>query len=163
MNHYLSAKLSFMIILMVCLLTACSGDSDNESLNYLTISDHDDMGTTYGDQINYNELHKVIIKDADSWAQFWNQYTQGKNPAPQKPQVDFTQDMVVGIFMEVGNPCTSFKVKEVTEDSVITLHYESVNSNEICIQVTADKAEIISLDKSNKNIEFRKIEDKVTY
>lgn len=151
------------LITSFSLLMACSGESDEDSLDYLTISDHEDMGTLYGDQINYNQLHKIVIKDTNNWTLFWNQYTEGKTPKPEKPAIDFSKHIAIGIFMEVSNPCVSFKISKVTEEGpTVIVHYESVSSNTICTQVTADKAEIITIEKTEKTIEFRKTNDTVT-
>jgi hypothetical protein len=158
----LSARILFLLgvsITSCCLLMACSGESDSKPLNYLTISDQEDMGTLYGDQINYNQLHKVVIKTPESWTQFWNQYTEGKTPKPEKPNVDFNQYMVIGLFMEVGTPCTALKVNKVSEDSIIKVHYQITSSNAVCIQVTADKGEIISIAKTEKEVAFHEIID----
>lgn len=148
-----------ILITSCCLLIACSGESDDKSLNYLTISDQEDMGTLYGNQINYDQLHNVVINNPENWTQFWNQYTEGKTPKPEKPNVDFNQEMVIGLFMEVGTPCTAFKVNKVTEDSKITIHYQITSSNVTCVQMTADKGEIISIEKSEKEIIFHEIID----
>jgi hypothetical protein len=146
-------------ILMGCLLAACSGESDGTSQNFLTISDQEDMGTAYGNQINYDQLHSVVIKNSTSWDQFWNQYTEGKTPQPEKPGIDFNQHMVIGVFMELGTPCTSLKVNKVTEDTKITIHYQITSSSLTCVQVTADKGELISIDKTDKEIIFHEIID----
>lgn len=156
----LSARILFLLGILItscCLLMACSGESDSKPLNYLTISDHDDMGTLFGDQINYNQLQSIVIKNTDNWTSFWNQYTEGKTPKPEKPTVDFNQHMVVGIFMEVGTPCTGFEVIKVSEGSSIQIDYQVKPSDAVCVQVTADKAEIIIIEKTDKTINFNRV------
>jgi hypothetical protein len=153
-------RLTISLILTYCyLLTGCSGESGNKTMDFLTIADHNDMGTLYGDQINYNRLHQVVIKNPANWTQFWNQYTEGKTPVPEKPVVNFDQHMVIGIFMELSTPCTSLKINKVSEDSKVTVHYQITSSSGICVQVTADKGEIISIAKTDKEIIFHEIID----
>lgn len=158
-KQFSPVKLLTGILMTSCLLIACSGESGGESQDYLKIGDHEDMGTLYGDQIKYGQIHSVVIKNTTSWDQFWNQFTEGKAPQPEKPSVDFNQQMVIGLFMEVGTPCTAFKINKVTEDSKITIHYQITSTNATCVQITADKGEIISIEKTDKEIIFHEIID----
>ncbi len=42
---------------------------------------------------------RVTIRDADAWARFWDELPKTVSPAPQRPTVDFKQEMLMVVAM----------------------------------------------------------------
>ncbi len=48
-----------------------------------------------GDQSNIDDAKQVLVRTAAEWAKLWQQH----NPDRPRPAVDFSKEMVVGLFM----------------------------------------------------------------
>lgn len=47
-------------------------------------------------RIHIGDLRKVVIRDANEWDALWNAY---KNPREIPPEIDFTKNMLLGVFL----------------------------------------------------------------
>lgn len=43
---------------------------------------------------------RTVIRDQGAWARLWTEHTARLTPAPPPPPVDFSREMVVGVFAE---------------------------------------------------------------
>ena len=48
-----------------------------------------------GDQSNIDDARQVVVRTAAEWTKLWQQH----NPDRPRPAVDFSTEMVVGVFM----------------------------------------------------------------
>jgi len=46
-----------------------------------------------------HEPAQIVIRSRDAWAAVWGRHTRAQVQPPSAPPVDFSRDMVVGIFM----------------------------------------------------------------
>jgi len=70
---------------------------------------------------------QVVIRNRDEWVAFWGRHTRIRVPTPAPPPVDFSREMVVGIFL--GEQSTGGYTIEITKvervESELRVHYRS--------------------------------------
>ena len=74
-----------------------------------------------------HEPAQIVIRSRDAWAAVWGRHTRAQVQPPSAPPVDFSRDMVVGIFM--GQRGTGGYEIEITRveraDSQLRVYYRS--------------------------------------
>jgi hypothetical protein len=97
-----------------------------------------------------SELKTVVVKTAADWQQLWKQH----NPqAAQAPQVDFSREMVVGVFLG-EKPKSGYKVELVVQNSptdpkkLVVFYREIPPSNDgFSAQVISHPYELVKVPK----------------
>jgi hypothetical protein len=77
-----------------------------------------------GDQSNVDEAKQVVVRTEAAWAALWSRHA----PDRKRPQVDFSSQMVVGIFMG-SRPTAGYSVAIVSTiqaNGVLTVRYREV-------------------------------------
>ena len=59
---------------------------------------------------------QVIIREQEEWATLWSRHASGRRPAPSPPLIDFSAEMVVGLFL--GQKSTGGYSVEITRAEV---------------------------------------------
>jgi hypothetical protein len=62
-----------------------------------------------GDQSNVDDAKQVLVRTAAEWTKLWQQH----NPDRPRPSVDFSKEMVVGVFMG-SRPTAGFSTSIVS-------------------------------------------------
>ncbi|GAB3464026.1 hypothetical protein GCM10027321_27330 [Massilia terrae] len=102
----------------------------------------------------------VVIKDADAYAKLWNSVVVGMTGAPPAPAVDFSRQMVVGVFaganaLSCGSMLGVSKVS--LRDGNIVVDYEIRKpSGPIVCMAIVDGApmELVTIDRSDAPVQF---------
>jgi hypothetical protein len=72
---------------------------------------------------------QVVIRDRDEWIAFWGRHTRAQVNPPSAPPVDFSGEMIVGIFM--GERATGGYEIEITKveraESRLRIYYRTKN------------------------------------
>ncbi len=55
---------------------------------------------------------EVVIRDEQEWAALWSRHASGRRPVPSPPPIDFSAEMVVGLFL--GQKSTGGHSVEIT-------------------------------------------------
>jgi hypothetical protein len=101
-----------------------------------------------------HEARTVVVKDAGTWAGLWSQHAPGR----ALPAVDFTKDMVVGVFMGSGaNSCYTTAIDGVsgTADRIIVHELRSVPGPDIaCAMHVTTPAHLVVIPRSDLPVEF---------
>jgi hypothetical protein len=96
----------------------------------------------------------VVVKDALTWAGLWSEHAPGR----ALPAVDFTADMVVGVFMGSGaNSCYTTAIDGVarTADKIIVHELRSVPGPDIlCAMYVTTPAHLVVIPRSDLPVEF---------
>jgi protease stability complex PrcB-like protein len=112
--------LGLLIPLAACALPAV-GDAAAEgtALPFSTVA----QGFASG----VSEPLQVAIRTRDEWVAFWTRHTRAQVQPPSAPPVDFSREMVVGVFL--GERATGGYEIEITKveraDSGLRIHYRS--------------------------------------
>ena len=109
-----------------------------------------------GDQSNVDEGKTVTVRTEAEWTRLWQQH----NPDRQRPAIDFSKQMVVGVFMGSRNTA-GFAVEIVSAtdaDGVITVHYhETIPARgAVTAQVITSPYHLVSIPKSASTVKFQK-------
>jgi hypothetical protein len=111
-----------------------------------------------GNQSNVDEGRKVTVRTEAEWARLWQQH----NPDRKRPAVDFSKQMVVGVFM--GSRSTAgFAIEIVSAAEVngtLTVRYrETVPSRgAITAQVITSPYHLVAVPKVAGAVTFEKVE-----
>jgi hypothetical protein len=101
-----------------------------------------------------HEARTVVVKDAGTWAGLWSEHAPGR----PLPAVDFTANMVVGVFMGSGaNSCFTTSIDAVarTADKIIVHELRSVPGPDIlCAMHVTTPAHLVVIPRSDLPVEF---------
>ena len=109
------------------------------------------------DATNLSGIHQartVVVKDAGTWAGLWREHAPGRAPF----DVDFTKDMVVGVFMGTGaSSCYTTAIDGVsrTADRIVVHELRSVPGPDIaCAMYVTTPAHLVVIPRSDLPVEF---------
>lgn len=101
---------------------------------------------------------QVVIKDAAAWERLWSEHGKGRVPAPELPKVDFSRQMVVGVFAgEFGNACHSTSIVRVgSRDGRMVVEYEErdLTPVAICLPVVAQPMHLVAVERNDAAVDF---------
>jgi hypothetical protein len=83
------------IILAAAVLLAQSPAERKAALNEMILEAPSTRTIEKGDQSNVDEAKQVLVRTDAEWTKLWAQH----NPDRPKPAIDFSREMVVGVFM----------------------------------------------------------------
>ncbi len=83
-------------------------------------TDGKDGNVTYetldrGSQSGIEDRREIVVEDAATWRSLWENHTEGQQPAPDRPAVDFSSEIVVAIFKgQSPDGCHGAEITNVT-------------------------------------------------
>jgi PrcB C-terminal len=110
-----------------------------------------------GTQSNIDQARQVVIRTADEWSALWRAHAAEK-PAPA---VDFTKEMVVGVFLG-SRPTAGYSVeivgtKEQPDGLVVVYHQGSPARDMMTAQVITTPYHLVAVPKRAGKVEFEKV------
>ena len=140
----------FVVLLM---LTACGASEFPESSEKVL----EPVEVTHI-ETSITEPKNVIVNDQRAWVELWADHVHYLTPAPELPVVDFSKNMVVGIFLgATPNGCYSMSILSIVETSTQLVIKYKVNSpakDAICTQVIVYQSKLLLLPKTSTTITF---------
>jgi hypothetical protein len=122
------------------------------------------------DSTNMSGVHDrrdLVIKDKDAWARLWAEHTSqvrtvndtGTPSVPRPlPDVDFTTQMVIGVFLGMGgNGCNSTSISSVSSDgkTITVRHSDTVPGIGImCTMYVPSPAQLVTVPRSDLPVQF---------
>ena len=111
-----------------------------------------------GDQSNVDDGKQVAVRTEAEWTKLWQQHA----PDRKRPAVDFSRDMVVGVFMG-SRPTAGFSVDIVSTiqaNGVLTVRYRETQppKGAITAQVITSPYHLIAAPKFAGEVKFEKVE-----
>lgn len=103
----------------------------------------------------------VVIRDAVSWARLWAEHTAERTPAPPLPAVDFSQQMLVGIFAGDLRGCHEYEIRRVNVvRGRIVVEYEDrdITPTTICLFAITNPMQVVAIPKLDAEVVFNQIE-----
>jgi protease stability complex PrcB-like protein len=104
------------------------------------------------------EPTQVAIRTRDEWAAFWRRHTRSRVDPPSAPPVDFSREMVVGIFMgERGTGGYEVEITKVERDeSHLRVSYRATSPDPgaILIQALTQPYHVIKLPRDDRRVIF---------
>ena len=110
-----------------------------------------------GGQSEIEVQRQVTVRDRDGWASLWRTHA----PRRPAPAVDFSREMVVGVFMGT-RPTAGFAVDIVgyreSGNDVIVLYRETVPSRDtITAQVIVSPYHLVVIPRRTGTVSFEKL------
>lgn len=115
------------------------------------------------DQTSYSAIDRPLLavaRDQNAWSDLWRTHTRQFAPAPPQPSVDFSRQMVIGVFMGTkSNGCYGIQVKEITVDQgVMEVRYqeEVPGPQSICSQALTAPSHLVATVAFTGEVRFLK-------
>jgi hypothetical protein len=100
----------------------------------------------------------VIIKDEAAWARLWTEHSAGRNPAPELPKVDFSNQMLVAVFAgESGSGCHTIAIPRVvagTSSIKVEIDERELQTFDVCPAVVTHAMQVVAIERSDFPVEF---------
>jgi hypothetical protein len=111
-----------------------------------------------GDQSNVDDAKQVVVRTDAEWAKLWNQHS----PDHQRPPVDFSRQMVIGVFMG-SRPTAGFSVdiiSTIQANGVLTVRYREVlpPRNAVTAQVITSPFDLVTVPMFAGDVRFEKVD-----
>ena len=137
------------IIMIIISLIGCIEETDVE---FGTIA----MGYYCG----HNESGNYMINDENDWANLWDIVYSTTTPQPPLPEIDFTQYMVIAVFMGIkptgGYSIEIIKIVEINTIFEIHIEEKSPDPDSIVTDALTQPFHIIKTKIIEKEIVFKK-------
>jgi hypothetical protein len=143
--------LTLPLLLVILIFSGCSDDITEgpiQSLKFTTVDNSKRSGIT--------EQRFVIIKDAAAWNALWAEHARN-DPLMPIPPIDFSKDMVLGVFLGTrGNTCFSVTIESVEQvvQKRLIVRYREVKSGHVCSPAETQPLHLIYLSSSVLPVEF---------
>jgi hypothetical protein len=99
----------------------------------------------------------VVIKDEAAWVRLWTEHNAGRTPAPALPKVDFSNKMLVGVFLGDTGNCHTIAIPRVAAGAgAIQVEVEEgvLQTFAVCAAVLTQPMEIVAIDRTDIPVEF---------
>jgi hypothetical protein len=111
-----------------------------------------------GDQSNVDDAKQAVVRTEAEWAKLWNQHS----PDHQRPAVDFSRQMVIGVFMG-SRPTAGFSidiVSTIQANGVLTVRYREVipSRDAITAQVITSPFDLVTVPAFAGDVRFEKVD-----
>jgi hypothetical protein len=107
-----------------------------------------------GDQSNIERAREVIVRTAAEWSAFWKQHSPGQPP----PAVDFTQSMVVGVFLGSrptgGYSVEITKIEREGDNLTVTYREQRPGKADIVTQVITMPYQLVTTERVGGAVRF---------
>jgi PrcB C-terminal len=110
-----------------------------------------------GEQSNIDEMKQVVVRTEADWTKLWQQHS----PDRKRPAVDFSKDMVVGVFMG-SKPTAGYNVSItstfVKDGKVLVQYRESLpRPGTMAAQVLTFPYHLVAVPKTAGEVAFEKV------
>lgn len=106
------------------------------------------------------QARMVVVRDLSSWDTLWREHVANLDPQPPLPAVNFSQDMVIGIFLgSRSNACYRVVVESVTEllfprRLQVVFRELTPPANAVCAAVLTNPAVLVLVPYTSLPVEF---------
>jgi hypothetical protein len=142
--------MKLLLALLALLVAGCGAFPFLEQTVVFTTIEHNEGG-------RHGQPEQVVIRDAESWEALHKSMYAHTEAAPL-PKVDFSKNMVVGIFL--GSKKTGgydVKITRIQEnETALEVLYTESTPKGLAAQVTSYPYHLVSVKSTNKTVVFTK-------
>lgn len=154
-GHPMISHLRFLIPVMLAgLLAACGGSSTLEPVELSTSRIAAFWPTT-------NMQETYVIRSDGEWLVAWQKHEPPTYPKTDRPQIDFSKNMVVGLSLGSGsNGCYRLSIQRVVEEEEevrVEYIHSMAQAGSICTQAIVALTDFVVVNKSEKRVTFSQI------
>jgi protease stability complex PrcB-like protein len=111
-----------------------------------------------GEQSNIDEAKQVVVRTEAEWTKLWQQHS----PDRKRPAVDFSKEMVVGVFMG-SRPTAGYNVSIVStfakDGNVLVRYQESTpRPGAMTAQVLTFPYHLVAIPTATADLKFEKVQ-----
>ena len=111
-----------------------------------------------GDQSNMDDARQAVARTAAEWNALWRQHS----PDRPQPKVDFTREMVVGVFMG-SRPTAGFAVEMIgtrEESGALVVQYRETRPARgmVSAQVITSAYHIVAMPARAGDVKFERVQ-----
>lgn len=111
-----------------------------------------------GSQSGIDDARQVVVRTAEDWTKLWRVHGMDR----ERPPVDFSRDMVVGVFMG-SRPTAGFGIEiasVASEGGTTVVRYRETmpKRDAITAQVLTSPYELVAIPKTSGDVKFEKVE-----
>ena len=111
-----------------------------------------------GEQSNIDEAKQVVVRTEAEWTKLWQQHS----PDRQRPAVDFSKEMIVGVFMG-SRPTAGYNLSIVStfaKDGQVLVRYQesTPRPGTITAQILTFPYHLVAIAKAPGDVKFEKID-----
>ena len=111
-----------------------------------------------GEQSNVDSARQVVVRSEADWTKLWQQHS----PDRQRPTVDFSKEMVVGVFMG-SRPSAGYNISIVStfvkDGNVLVRYQESTpRPGTMTAQILTFPYHLVAVPKAAGEVRFEKIQ-----
>jgi hypothetical protein len=107
-----------------------------------------------GVQSNIESRREVVVRTADEWTAFWKEHAINAQP----PAVDFTQSMVVGIFLGYrptgGHSVEITRIERKGDELVVAFRERKPGKSDIVTQVITMPYHLVTVERFDGPVRF---------
>jgi hypothetical protein len=142
---------------LLCLgLAACGGASEPEATQQPVAHKAVDSERYSG----VADARTVVIADAAAWAALWEEHTRERDPVPRAPAVDFSQQMVLGVFIgQRPDSCSAVNVQKVYRANgrlVVEYAEPPADPAAACTAITTHPSQLVVVPRGPGPVDFVK-------
>jgi hypothetical protein len=146
------------IILALVMVFAQSAAERNMNLNAMMLEAPNTRTIEKGDQSNIDETRQVLVRTDAEWTKLWQQHAADR----PRPQVDFSKEMVVGLFMG-SRPSAGFSTAVISatagNGALMVRYSETMPSGRgVSAQVLTFPFHLVAIPKATvTDVKFEKV------
>ncbi|MES2151051.1 MAG: hypothetical protein V4508_14825 [Pseudomonadota bacterium] len=100
----------------------------------------------------------AVVSDDAAWAALWAQHSATRSPAPALPKIDFSRQMLLGVFSgQHPNGCHELSINRIVVDGerlVVEYVDRDVAPLAVCIAALTANAYIVAIDRVDAKVDF---------
>ena len=104
------------------------------------------------------EARTVLISDAAAWEALWTEHKREQDPVPRRPSVDFSQQMVVAVFVGARpDSCGAVAIQKVYRANgrlVVEYTEPPPDPAAVCSAVTTHPSQLVAIPRGPGPVEF---------
>jgi hypothetical protein len=110
-----------------------------------------------GDQSNIDEARQVVVRTQAEWDKLWTSHGGDR----KKPEVDFSKEMVVGVFMG-SRPSAGYTItikSTVSKDGNLIVNYEEKKPGQgtLTAQILTAPYHLVTVPRTTGTVAFQKV------
>jgi len=146
------------IILALAMMFAQQSPAERKArLNDMVLEAPSTRTIEKGDQSNIDETRQVLVRTDAEWTKLWQQHAANR----PRPQVDFSKEMVVGLFM--GRPSAGFSTAVISAtagNGALMVRYSETmpSARAVSAQVLTFPFHLVAIPKATvTDVKFEKV------
>ena len=150
--------LSLVALAAILAQPPAANSAERATLKLMTLETPATRTIEKGDQSNVDDAKQVLVRTEAEWARLWQQHATDR----PRPKVDFSREMVVGVFMG-SRPNAGFSTAVVSAtagNGALMVRYTETmpSAGSVSAQILTFPFHLVAIPKADvKDVQFEKV------